>query len=312
MGSLHVVTGGFGYSGKYIVRGLLARGREVATLTNSPNRPNEFGDRIRVAPLAFADQAALARSLAGAKVLYNTYWVRFDHRDFTHEAAVRNTQALFAAAKTAGVERIVHVSITNPSLDSPLPYFSGKARLEAALHGTGIPHSILRPAVLFGGEDILINNIAWTLRRLPIFGIVARGDYGIRPIHVEDFAALAIGEGEAGGCRTLDAVGPESFTFRELVATLGQIIGKRRPVLTVPAWLGVLAGRLVGWLQHDVFLTKEEVAGLTAGLLASQAPATGAIRLSAWARENRDTLGRRYASEMRRRRRRNVAYAERP
>ena len=312
MPELHAVTGGFGYSGKYIVRGLLARGRAVVTLTNSPNRPNEFGEKIRVAPLAFADRAALVAGLSGAKVLYNTYWVRFDHRDFTHRAAVENTQALFAAAKQAGVERIVHVSITNPSLDSPLPYFAGKARLEAALRETGIPHSILRPAVLFGGEDILINNIAWTLRRVPIFGMVGRGDYGIRPIHVEDFAALAIAEGEAEGCRTLDAVGPESFTFRELVATLGQVIGKPRPIVGVPAWLGLLAGRAIGWLKRDVFLTKEEVAGLTAGLLASTAPATGAIRLSDWARRNQKTLGRRYASEMRRRRRRDVAYPEGP
>ena len=220
MSNLHVVTGAFGYSGKYIARGLLARGCEVATLTNSPDRPNEFGGRIRVAPLAFADRAALDvghpsapvehlpaieiveeridREVATervlvclATVLYNTYWVRFDHRDFTHAAAVKNTQELFAAAKAAGVERIVHVSITNPSPESKLPYFAGKARLEAALRETGIPHSILRPAVLFGGEDILINNIAWSLRRMPVFGLFGGGNHGLRPIHVEDFAATA-------------------------------------------------------------------------------------------------------------------------
>jgi NADH dehydrogenase len=310
MSNLHVVTGAFGYSGKYIARGLLARGCEVATLTNSPDRPNEFGGRIRVAPLAFADRAALVASLEGATVLYNTYWVRFDHRDFTHAAAVKNTQELFAAAKAAGVERIVHVSITNPSPESKLPYFAGKARLEAALRETGIPHSILRPAVLFGGEDILINNIAWSLRRMPVFGLFGGGNHGLRPIHVEDFAALAIAEGQAEGCRTVDAVGPESFTLRELVATLGQIIGKPRPMMSVPPALGLLAGRLVGLLKRDVFLTKEEITALMAGLLESKAPATGTIRLSEWAKQNKETLGREYASEMRRRRKRDVAYRD--
>jgi uncharacterized protein YbjT (DUF2867 family) len=308
MSNIHVVTGGFGYSGKYIVRGLLARGREVATLTNSPNRPSEFADKIRVSPLAFSDPSALAASLEGTQVLYNTYWVRFDHRDFTHAIAVKNSLALFAAAKQAGVQRIVHVSITHPSLDSKLPYFSGKARLEEALLATGIPHSILRPAVLFGGEDILINNIAWSLRRLPVFGIFGDGKYGIRPIHVEDLAELAIAEGEAEGNRTLDAVGPESFTFRELVSTLGQIIGKPRPLVSVPASVGTLAGRMIGWLKHDIFLTKEEVTGLMTGLLESPGPATGKIKLTDWAKQNAETLGREYASELHRRRKRDVAY----
>jgi NADH dehydrogenase len=312
MRNLHVVTGAFGYSGRYITRGLLGRGCQVATLTNSPGRPSEFTGKIRVAPLAFASREALAASLDGVKVLYNTYWVRFDHRNFTHEEAVRNTLELFAAAKLARVERIVHVSITNPSADSKLPYFSGKARLELALCESGIPHSILRPAVLFGGEDILINNIAWALRRLPVFGVFGSGNYGLRPIHVEDFAALAIAEGEAEGCRTIDAVGPESFTFRELATELGKIIGKRRPIVSVPPRVGLWVARLIGLLKRDVFLTKEEIAGLMAGLLESHAPTTGKTRVSDWAREHAETLGRNYASEMRRRRERDLSYETAP
>lgn len=309
MGQTHVVTGGFGYSGQYIVRALLARGRQVATLTGSPARPSEFRDQIGVAPLDFGNRAALTASLADAKVLYNTYWVRFDSRDFTHEQAIRNTQALFGAAQQAGVERIVHVSITNPSPDSKLPYFSGKARVEADLRATGIPHSILRPAVLFGGEDILVNNLAWSLRRLPVFGVFGDGNYRLRPIHVEDLATLAVNEGEATGCRTIDAVGPESLTMRELVALLGKAIGHPRPMVSVPPWLGLLFGRAIGLWKRDVFLTKEEVSGLMAGLLDSGAPATGTIRLSEWAAQNADTIGRNYASEMRRRRHRGVPYA---
>jgi uncharacterized protein YbjT (DUF2867 family) len=308
MQALHVVTGAFGYSGQYIAEGLLTHGHRVRTLTNSPNRPSALQGGLEVAPLDFGNHRALVEALQGAEVLYNTYWVRFDHRTFTHAQAVRNTEALFSAAKDAGVHRVVHVSITNPSLDSKLPYFSGKAQLEQALARSELPHSILRPAVLFGGVDILVNNIAWALRHLPVFGVFNGGNYGLRPIHVEDFAQLAITEGQQSGNRTLDAVGPESFTFRELVAALGDIIGCRRPVINVPAWLAYAVTRCIGWAHQDVFLTKEEIAGLSAGLLESSAPATGSTRLTDWARSHANELGRSYASELRRRRDRGAMY----
>ena len=298
----YAVTGAFGYSGQYITRALLDRGHLVTTLTNSPQRRCDFADQIQVAPLSFQSVDALAGTLRGANVLINTYWVRFDHSTFTHQQAVANTRILFQAARTAGVERIVHVSITHPSQDSPLPYFSGKAQLEAALHDTGIPYSILRPAVLFGGNDILVNNIAWTLRRFPFFGVMGDGQYGIRPIHVLDLANLAFDESLREGQRIVDAVGPESFTFKELVATLGTIIGRPRPIISIPPMIGLFIAKLVGLYQRDVFLTKQEIIGLMSGLLASDAPATGTIKLTEWARRNADTLGRQYANELRRRR----------
>ncbi|HMA91171.1 MAG TPA: NAD(P)H-binding protein [Polyangiaceae bacterium] len=304
----YVVTGAFGYSGQYITRALLDRGYAVTTLTNSPKRDCDFADRVRVAPLAFHSPDELTNGLRGAKVLINTYWVRFDHATFTHLQAVENTRKLFRAARDAGVQRIVHVSITHPSKDSPLPYFEGKARLEAVLHDTGIPYSILRPAVLFGGRDILINNIAWTLRRFPVFGILGDGQYGIRPIHVVDLARLAVDESEREGQRIIDAVGPESFTFRELVVTLARVIGRPRPIISIPPMVGLLVAKLVGLYQRDVFLTKEEIMGLMAGHLASDAPSTGTIKLTEWASSNADALGKHYASELRRRRDRDTSY----
>ena len=153
---IHAVTGAFGYSGKYIAQRLLAQGQPTITLTNSTDRANAFGGRLRIYPFHFDRPDELARSLQGVEVLYNTYWVRFNHPLFRHADAVRNTLVLFEAAKRAGVARIVHVSITNPSEDSPLEYFSGKARLERALIESGLSYAILRPTVLFGKEDILI------------------------------------------------------------------------------------------------------------------------------------------------------------
>lgn len=306
--SVHAVTGAFGYSGKYIARRLLSEGFDVITLTNSWQRPNPFGDRIRAYPFNFEQPEQLLKTLQGVSVLYNTYWVRFNHRSFSHADAVRNTQILFQAAAYAGVNRIVHVSITNPSEDSDLEYFSGKALLERNLRESGVSHAILRPTVLFGKEDILINNIAWTLRHLPIFGVFGRGDYRLQPIYVDDLAALAVELGKKRENAVINAIGPETFTYRGLVQTIGRIIGKNRPVVSVPVWFGFWVGRVMGAIMGDVMITREEIRGLMADLLYVDAPPTGDTSLTEWVRNHAATLGLNYANELARRQDRTVTY----
>lgn len=305
---LHVVTGAFGYTGRYIAERLLAKGHRVRTLTNSPTRRNPFGGALEALPFNFDAPEELVASLQGAAVLYNTYWVRFDHHSFSHAGAIDNTLRLFEAAAKAGVERVVHVSITNPSANSPLPYFSGKARLEEALQGSGMSYAILRPAVIFGYEDILVNNIAWALRRLPVFGLFGDGAYRLQPIFVGDFADLAVEQGESRDNAVIDAIGPETFTYRELVEQLGDIIGRRRPLLATPPFLAYLASRLIGFFMRDLFVTREEITGLMADLLYTDSPPAGATKLTDWARDNAAALGRSYASELGRRRDRLSEY----
>ena len=220
---------------------------------------------------------------------------------FQHADAVRNTEWLFEAAKKANVERIVHVSITNPSEDSPLEYFNGKARLERALADSGISHAILRPSVLFGKEDILINNIAWALRRLSVFGVFGSGEYRLQPIYVDDMAAIAVEQSAKRDNITIDAIGPETFTYRELVKVIGEIIGKKRPIISVSPPIGFLVGWVLGKFVGDVMITREEIIGLMADLLYVNSPPAGTIRLTDWIREHADSLGRKYTSELARR-----------
>jgi NADH dehydrogenase len=298
---LHVVTGAFGYSGKYIATRLLAEGRRVRTLTNSLHRPNPFGEQVEVHPFNFDQPKKLAESLRGATVLYNTYWVRFNYTFFKHESAVQNTLALFETAQKAGVKRVVHISITNPSEESPLEYFSGKAHLERALLESGLSYAILRPTVVFGKEDILINNIAWTLRHLPLFGVFGDGNYRLQPIYVDDLAALAVEQGKKRENVIIDAIGPETFTYRDLARVIGEIIGVKRPILSMPPALGYAAGWVIGKLVGDVMITWPEVKGLMGDLLCTDSQPVGTKRLTEWTREHKDTLGIRYASELARR-----------
>ncbi len=308
MPDFHVVTGAFGYSGKYIATRLLKEGKRVRTLTNSLHRANPFGDLIEAVPYHFGDFDKLVESLRGAAVLYNNYWVRFNHKDFQHSEAVDNTLKMIEAAKRAGVERVVHVSITNPSEDSNLTYFAGKARLERALVESGLSYAILRPTVIFGKEDILINNIAWTLRHLPIFGVFGDGAYNLQPIYVDDLAVLAVEQGRSRENCIVDAIGPETFTYRELVHTISEIIGARRPIVGVPPWFGYAVGAAISRMQGDVFITRDEIDGLMQNLLYTQSPPAGTTRLTDWLRANAATLGVKYASELARRKNRDDSY----
>jgi len=297
-GETIVITGAFSYTGRYATRILLDRGNRIRTLTYHQERENPFGDKVSVIPYGFENSERLTEALRGASTLINTYWVRFPRGNSTFEAAVQNTRTLIHAAKDAGVQRIVHVSIANPSLESPLGYYKGKAQVEHALIESGLAYTMLRPTVIFGVEDILINNIAWFVRNFPAFAIPGDGRYCIRPIYVEDMARLIADAVEQEGNTVLDAVGPETYTFEELVTLIAAELGRRTRLVHVSMPTAYVATRIAGWFVGDVVLTWEEYKGLMAGLLAPEGPSAGETCLSHWLAAHREHVGKRYASEV--------------
>ena len=296
---LDVVTGAFSYSGAAIADALLDSGRRLRTITGHPARAAQ-DSAIEVRPLDFDDQLGLVKSLEGATTLYNTYWVRFAHNGVDHDLAVANSRSLFHAAKRAGVQRIVHVSITHPSIDSPMPYFRGKALVERALAEADVSYAVLRPAILFGGEGVLLNNIAWLLRHLPVFAVGGRGDYRIRAIHVNDLARLCVEKGAESHDSVTDAVGPERPTFLELVRSIRDVVGSRARVIRLPPSTVPVLSRLVGLGLHDVLLTRDEFRAMADGLADTDGPATGTTTLSGWLSAHGADLGRTYANELER------------
>jgi len=293
------VTGAFGYSGAAIARELLAAGHQVRTLTGHPDRA-PAGTPIDARPLDFSDPGALERDLTGVHTLYNTYWIRFPRGGATHYAAVANSRVLIDAAARAGVQRIVHVSITHA--DDPAAarysYFRGKAAVEDHLKNSGVPYAIVRPAILFGGDGVLLNNIAWLLRHLPVFAIGGDGGYRVRPIHVDDLARLTTELGDRADSVTLDAVGPQSLPFREVVTAIRAATGSRAVIVPAPAWAIPPLSEALGVALRDTLLTSDEYYAMTAGLADSDAPPTGQVKLTDWIAEHGDSLGRGYANEI--------------
>lgn len=297
---LNVVTGAFSYTGKYITRRLLSTGKKVRTLTGHPNLQNTFGNQANAFPFDFDNPSQLRKTLEGATTLYSTYWIRFPHGGVTFDKAIENTKTLIKAAEFAGVRRIVHISITNPSEGSPFPYFRGKALVEKGIMDSKLSYAIVRPTVIFGLESILINNIAWLLRKFPIFAIFGTGNYQIQPVFVEDVAEIAINVGNKDDNIVIDAVGPEVYTFNEFIRLIADKVHSRAKIVHLRPGLVLCIGRLIGYAVKDVVITKDEIEGLMSNLLVSKGNPTAPTRFGDWLDHNANNVGIKYISELRR------------
>ena len=301
---VHVVTGAFGYSGRWIARELLSRGKEVRTLTNAVGRDDPFHGMVEVMPIDFTNHDLLVSSLRGTDVLYNTYWVRYKNSKdgYAHEIAVENTRKLFLAAEEAGVNRIVHFSVAHPHKAPDWSYFRGKVEVEKLLTESSLSYAILRPTVFFGGErDVLINNMAWLIRKFPVFGIFGMGNYLIQPIHIEDVAKVAVEQGESVEDVVMDVAGPEIFTYREYVTLIAKSLGVRRLIIPVPPIVGWAVGKVVGAILRDRVITRAEIKGLMQGLMATDAKPLGETKFSEWVAINGAALGAKYHNDLKER-----------
>ena len=296
--SFDVVTGAFGYTGRFIARRLMAQERPLKTLTNHPMRPGAEDVKAEVAPLQFKDRDALVDSLRGADVLYNTYWVRFHHGKVHFGDAVANTRVLLGAARDAGVRKVVHISVSNASADSPLEYYAGKARVESIVRESGLAWAIVRPTLIFGPGDILINNIAWLLRRFPAIGIPGKGDYRLQPVAGEDVAEIATWAAEQIDNVVVDAAGPDTIFFSEMIESIAIAVGRHPRFLYMSPRTAMRAARLIGRFVGDVMLNEPELQGLMDELLVSHERPRGTRRLDNWLLSSADTLGKTYASEL--------------
>ena len=297
---MNVVTGSFGFIGRHITQRLLARGETVRTVTTHPGKPNPFGSEVEAQPYNFDYPRELTAALRGADVLYNTYWIRFAYEGMTFERALHNTATLFECARKAGVKRIVHLGVTGSSGSSPLPYYRGKAAQERLLRESGVPFAVVRPSLVFGEGDILVNNIARLMRWFPVFPVFGDGCYEVQPVHVDDVADITVACGDSAETAAIDAIGPEKFAFKDFLQRIADNIRPGMVFLPMPPAAGIGLGWVIGRALGDVLLTADELRGLMQGLLISNEKPNGKIVFSEWLRANRNSVGRSYASEINR------------
>ncbi len=295
MKSIDLVTGATGYSSSYVARLLIDQGRHVRTLTREPE---DVPDPIEAFAYQFDVPSRMAEAFRGVDTFYNTYWVRFGRGSFTHDDAVLNSLALVEAAARAGVRRMVHVSIMNPDANSPYSYHRGKAVVEQAVRESGMEYAIVRPSVLFGGGDILVNNMAWLLRHLHAFAVPGDGRYEVRPTHVEDFADLMVALGSANESVTSNAGGPETFAFGDLVRLIRDSVGATALVVNLPKAVVLPMISIVNRITGDVTIHGEELDALMDGLASCDGEPAGQRRLSDFLVAHRGDLGGHYASEV--------------
>lgn len=295
MGGTDLVTGATGYSGSYVAQRLLIRGHGIRTLTRDAGAVPAPIDAF---PYRFDDPTEMIEAFDGVDTFYNTYWVRFARGSVTHDDAVRNSVALIDAAATAGVRRMVHVSIMHPDPDSPFSYHRGKAQVEEAVMASGMEYAIVRPSVLFGGADILLNNVAWLVRQLHVFAVPGDGRYPIRPTHVEDMADLMVSLGSSEESIVRNAGGPEIFEFGELVRLIRDAVGAKALVVDLPKVVVLPLIQLVNRLTHDVTIHREELDALMDGLASCDGDPAGQRRLSDHLAAERRDFGSTYQSEV--------------
>lgn len=294
----HAVTGAFGFTGHALAERLLADGHDVVTLTRRSGAGDPLAARVAVRPFDSARPDELAATLADVDTLFNTYWLRFPRDRSTFEGAIAKSAVLFRAARDAGVRRLVHVSVVNAAADAETPYVRAKAALEGVVRSSGLEWVIVRPTLTYGPGDILINNLAWALRRFPVYGLPGLGRYTVQPVHVDDVARICVEAGAGEGGRVVDAAGPETMTYRALVDLVREAVGSRSLVLPMPGPVVLATAKLLGIVVRDVVLTRDEIHELTSSLLTSHEPPLGTIRVTEWVREHASELGRRWSSEL--------------
>jgi uncharacterized protein YbjT (DUF2867 family) len=289
-----VVTGAFSYTGAAVARELITRGHTVHTLTNREPPPGSAA--ITHAPLRF-DVAELAAQLTKADVLVNTFWVRLPHHGQTFESAVDCSRVLIDAAARARV-RLVHVSVSNAKDGTNLGYYRGKAQVEEAVRSARLSYAIVRPTLIVGPADVLTNNIAWFLRRFPLFPLPGSGRYRLQPITLADVGRLVADAVESTDDMEFDAAGPEAFTFADYVRLVARACNLTRPIVPVPRCLALLGLRLTQPFLHDIVLTREELMGLELELLVSHEPARGRESVRTWIEHHAGTLGQCYVNDL--------------
>jgi NADH dehydrogenase len=238
------VTGGRGFVGSEVVRQL--RGADVAVVVVARPGAPSASDTVAA---AVTDVEALTRAFDGCEAVVLCAGINHERgRDTYDEVHIRGTAAAIEAARHAAVRRLILVSFLRARPDGPSPYHRSKWAAEQLLRASGLEWTAIRPGVIFGRGDHLLDHLSRAFHTFPMFGLVGRAARGVRPVAVADVArvlvAAAAGD-ERLRDRTIHVLGPERLTLEAAVRRVADVVGRRPWLIPVP----VAAHRLLarGW-----------------------------------------------------------------
>lgn len=245
-----LVTGGTGFIGSHIVTRLVAKGHSVSVLSRDPARArNRLPAGVRVLPGDVSDYSSLLHAMVGQEAVINAvqfpnHPVENRRKGYTYmqvdgEGTVRQVKA----AREAGVRRFVYVSGAGAREGRTEPWFQAKALAEKAVRESGLAYSIFRPSWVYGPDDRTLNKFVTFARLLPFIPVVGNGATRVQPVLVDDVAeavAASIEMDRTAGM-TYEIGGPQALTMDEIIRTLLQAMGKRRPLVHHPRWFMKLA-----------------------------------------------------------------------
>ena len=245
-----VVAGGTGFLGRHISRALLDAGHEVTVLGRDPNKvgriPMLSGANATQGDVT--DPTSLRGRLDGADAIvgavqFPNYPIEQPRKGLTFDRYDRQgTENLIAEAQRAGVERYLYISGANSTPTSDKTWYRAKGRAEDSIRSSGLRWAILRPSWAYGPEDKALNKFAAIARFSPIVPKPGTRDQRIQPVYVGDIAlAVArIFEREEAWNKTFEIGGPEIMSMDDVIRTLLEVVGRRKPIVPIPEVLAKL------------------------------------------------------------------------
>jgi uncharacterized protein YbjT (DUF2867 family) len=268
------VLGGSGFVGRALCERLVRRSPSGVIVV--PTRRAMHADSVRPLPTVDVrvadvhDDAALRNVLAGCDAVINLIAILHGSRAEFERVHVALPQRLAAACAAAGIRRVLHVSALGVGQDAPSNYLRSKTAGEAALRAAPLELTVLRPSVMFGAQDRLLNMFAQLQAVAPVMPL-AGGDARFQPVWVEDVAEALVRclDTPATIGQTIECAGPEVLSLAELVRLAGRWSGHERPILPLPMAIGRLQALAMECLPGPPLMSRDNLDSMRAPNVAS-------------------------------------------
>lgn len=271
-----LVTGGTGFVGSSVCEKLVERSGGASGRIVVPTRRIGHARHLQMLPtvetpeIDLHDDTQLARALDGCQAVVHLVAILHGSEAEFQRVHVELPRRLAAACVRAGVRRVVHVSAIGADRGAPSRYLRSKAAGEAAWAAAGLELTILRPSIMFGRHDRLLNLFA-QLQGLAPFMPLAGASSRYQPVWVEDVAAAIVRclDDPTTIGQTIECTGPDELTLQQLVEAAGRWSGHRRPVIPLPMALGRLQALVMEWLPGEPLMSRDNIDSMTVPSVAS-------------------------------------------